>query len=171
MMAFERRWARHLLAAFAPQGGPGLCPVEGEVDYTGALARMMREATPLAALGLRFAVWMAALAPLWLWGRLSTISKLAGERRSQLLRELLAHRAFAVRELSLLLKLSAAMALLGTSSVRARSGYDHVQAASKIESGVRVRLPMVAQDAPTLRAWSTDDAAAQSVELPASGAK
>jgi hypothetical protein len=114
---------------------------------------------------------MAALAPLWLWGRLTTINKLASERRSQLLRELLGHRAFAVRELSLLLKLGAAMALLGTPTVRARSGYDHVQPASKIESGLRVRLPMVAQDAQTLRVWSADDGAAQSVELPASGAK
>jgi hypothetical protein len=146
MMAFERRWARQLLSAFAPTGGPGLAPIQDEVDYVNALARMMREATPVAALGLRFAIWMAALAPLWLWGRLATINKLAVERRTELLRQLLAHRVFAVRELALLLKFCAAMALLGTPSVRARSGYDHVQPASKTESGVRVRLPMAADD-------------------------
>lgn len=144
MMAFERRWARHLLAAFAPTGGLGLAPLENEVDYLAALVRMMREASPLAAVGLRLAVWMAALAPLWLWGRLTTISKLAGERRTQLLRELLSHRLFAVRELSLLLKLCAAMALLGTPSARMRSGYDDVQPAIKSESGMRPRLPIVA---------------------------
>src|SRR5690349_23160067 len=106
---------------------------------------MLRHATPLAAIGMRAALWMAALAPLWLWGRLSTVSKLANERRSELLRQLLSHRAFAVRELTLLLKLAATMALLGTPSVRARSGYDSVQAATVVESGVRVKLPVLAQ--------------------------
>jgi hypothetical protein len=153
-MAFERRWARQLLAAFAPVGGPGLAPLEGEVDYSSAFVRMMREATPVAALGLRLAVWMAALAPLWLWGKLSTIGELAKERRTQLLRELLAHRVFAVRELSLLLKLCAAMALLGAPSVRLRSGYDSVQPSAKSESGMRMRLPVLNPAQTELQVWS-----------------
>ena len=152
MMGFERRWAKHLLAAFAPHDGAGLAPFEGEVDYLNAFGRMMREATPLAALGLRAALWMAALAPLWLWGKLTTISKLAVDRRTQLLRELLVHRWFAVRELSLLLKLCAAMALLGSPAVRLRSGYDAVQAAAKSESGMRVRLPVIDRPEPKLPA-------------------
>lgn len=147
MMGFERRWVRHLLGAFAPSGGPGLSPLAGEVDYESAFVRMRRHATPLAALGLRAALWMAALAPLWLWGRLATVSRLAKERRSELLRQLLSHRAFAVRELTMLLKLSATMALLGTPSVRARSGYDSVQPPAVVESGMRVKLPVLAQHA------------------------
>jgi hypothetical protein len=126
MMGFERRWARHVLAAFAPIGGPGLAPLQDEVDYESALRRMMRGASPLAAAGMRLALWIAALAPIWLWGRVTTVTRLAVERRPELLRQLLGHRAFAVRELTLLLKLCAAMALLGTPSVRARSGYDDV---------------------------------------------
>ena len=145
MTRWELRWAKHLLAAFAPSGGPGLAPLAGEVDYETAFVRMRRHATPLAALGLRVALWMAALAPLWLWGRLATVSKLAIPRRSELLRQLLAHRTFAVRELTLLLKLAATMALLGTPSVRARSGYDSVQAAAVVESGMRVKLPVLVQ--------------------------
>jgi hypothetical protein len=124
MLSFERRWARHVLAAFAPTGGPGLAPALEEVDYQDVFARMLRGASPWAAMGLRLALWIAALAPIWLWGRLTTVTKLAAERRPELLRQLLHHRAFAVRELTLLLKLCAAMALLGTPSVRARSGYD-----------------------------------------------
>jgi hypothetical protein len=148
MLSFERRWARHLLASFAPVGSAGLAPVEGEVDYVQALVRMMRGATPLAALGLRLALWLAALAPIWLWGRLATVTKLASERRTELLAQLLGHRAFAVRELTLLLKLCAAMALLGTPSVRARSGYDtaperiSVRPSSHPERADRVRLPI-----------------------------
>jgi hypothetical protein len=143
MLSFEKRWAKDLLAGFAPASGPGLAPRRGEVDYVGVLARMMREATPLAALGIRAAIWIAALAPLWLWGRLSTVSKLAVERHPDLLRDLLAHRVFVVRELTMLLKLCAAMALLGAPAVRQRSGYDHVQPAAKVESGLHMRLPML----------------------------
>ena len=170
MMAFERRWARHLLAAFAPPEGQGLAPLGGEVDYLAALSRMMREATPLAALGLRAAIWMAALAPLWLWGKLTTVTRLASERRTQLLRELLVHRAFAVRELALLLKLSAAMALLGTPSVRARSGYDHVEHAAKSESGLRARLPLLDEADRPLVVWPARDGAAGSSPPTATGA-
>ncbi|MFI5305796.1 MAG: hypothetical protein ACHQ53_00510 [Polyangiales bacterium] len=168
MMAFERRWASHLLAAFAPEDGPGLAPAPGEVDYLGVLRRMMHEATPLARLGLRLAIWIAALAPLWLWGKLATVSKLGSERRAQLLGELLLHRAFAVRELCLLLKLCAAMALLGSGPVRMRSGYDRVQPPSEVESGVRVRkhLPLVAGGESTLRVWPADDSRSAAVELP-----
>jgi hypothetical protein len=153
MMRFERRWAQHLLAAFAPPSGEGLSPGPTEVDYLGVLARMRRQASPLAAFGLRIAVWVAALAPLWRWGRLATITKLATERRSELLRELLSPRLFAVRELTLLLKLCAAMALLGSPSVRARSGYDPLQS-ERPPSSARVRLPLAA-GAEALRGAST----------------
>jgi len=166
MMAFEKRWARQLLSAFAPSDGPGLAPLHGEVDYLRALARMRREATPLAALGLRLAIWIAALAPLWLWGKLTTISKLATDRRTELLRELLTHRAFAVRELVTLLKLSAAMALLGTPSVRARSGYDQVQTVAEVESGLRVRLPVMTTQQDALHVWTGRDGSAAEIELP-----
>jgi hypothetical protein len=135
----ERRWARALLEAFAPTGGPGLAPRAGEVDFLATFTTLTRRARPRAAWGLRLAVWLAALAPMWLWGRLRTITGLDREARAQLLDELLRHRSFPVRELTLLLKLAAAMALLGTESVRARSGYDHVQARADVESGLHPR--------------------------------
>jgi len=143
MTRWERRWVTQLLGAFAPSGGPGLSPLPNEVDYENAFRRMLRQATPIAAIGMRLALWMAAFAPLWLWGRLTTVSKLAIEHRVELLCQLLAHRAFAVRELTLLLKLAATMALLGTPAVRARSGYDSVQATAAVETGARMKLPVV----------------------------
>lgn len=131
-------------------GGPGLAPLEGEVDYLGVLETMRRRATRLAALGLRAAIWLLALAPIWTGRSLRTISGLPRAARASLLSELLVHRAFAVRELSLLLKLCASMALLGTRSVRARSGYDDVHRAPANESGLRkkpgVRSLDVVQD-------------------------
>ena len=66
----------------------------------------------------------------------------------------------------MLLKLCAAMALLGSPSVRQRSGYDHVHAATKAESGLRTRLPMLDRVA-GLRVWPGDDGGALAeVELP-----
>lgn len=165
MMRFERRWAQHLLSAFAPPSTTGLSPGPTEVDYLGVLARMRRHASPLAALGLRIAVWVAALAPFWRWGRLTTITKLAAERRSELLRELLSHRLFAVRELTLLLKLCAAMALLGSPSVRARSGYDPMQS-ERPPSSARVRLPLAAEMPPRHGALPATEVATVALQDP-----
>ena len=143
MTRFEQLWAADVLTAFTHEAEPGLCPRTGEVDYLGAFRRMRRGSTALAGLGLRLAVWMVALAPLWLLGRVATFSTMARRERTELLSRLLVHNSFVVRELTMLLKLTAAMALLGTLSVRARSGYDNVQAVAPMESGVRVHLPIV----------------------------
>jgi hypothetical protein len=143
MIAVERRWARALLAGFTPPSDTGLTPLPDEVDYEGTLQRMLRGSRPAARFALRASIWLAALAPLWLWGRMVSVAKLPLTRRAALLSELLRHRSFVVRELTLMLKLAAAMALMGTESVRARSGYDAVQGV-EVESGVRERrLPVL----------------------------
>src|SRR5262245_44816661 len=104
MTRWELDWARDVLSAFAPiESGAGLSPLPGEVDYLTTLRRMVRCSTPLAGLGLRFALWMVAFAPFWLLGRWVTFSKLALRERSELLSRLLRHTSFIVRELSLLL--------------------------------------------------------------------
>jgi hypothetical protein len=147
MTRFEQDWTSDVLAAFTQDEAQGLSPLPGEVDYVKTFRRMRGGATGLCALGLRVAIWMVAFAPLWLHGRLLTFSKLARGERTQLLGRLLAHHSFAVRELTMLLKLTAAMALLGTASVRARSGYDAVQAPARSESVVRRQLPVLNVDA------------------------
>jgi hypothetical protein len=145
MTRVEQTWIADVLTAFTLDGAPGLCPAPGEVDYLRTFSRMRRGSTALAALGLRLAVWMVALAPLWLLGRVATFSKLARRDRSELLGRLLSHQNLVVRELTLLLKLTAAMALLGTVSIRARSGYDDVRAPAAIPSSARLHLPVLIQ--------------------------
>ncbi|HEX7477673.1 MAG TPA: hypothetical protein VF331_07690 [Polyangiales bacterium] len=146
MTRLEEAWTVDLLTAFAPPTEPTdqrLGPLPGEVDYLQTYRRMRRLSTPLAAFGLRAAVWLLAWAPLWQRGRARTFSGLQLTERSQLLGQLLVHRNFAVRELALLLKLVAAMALLGATGVRARSGYDNVRPAARAESGVRRKLDLL----------------------------
>jgi hypothetical protein len=147
MTRLEQDWTSDVLAAFIQEEAQGLTPLPGEVDYVKTFRRMRGGSTSLCAFGLRVAIWMVAFAPLWLHGRFATFSRLARRDRTQLLARLLAHKVFAVRELTNLLKLTAAMALLGTASVRARSGYDAVQSPARTESAVRRQLPLVSADA------------------------
>ena len=153
MTGFERRWARALLEAFAPRHGPGLSPRGDEVAYLPTLQRMMGHVQPRAALGLRLAIWVAALAPMWLWGQLGTVTSLARERRTRLLSELLKHRSFAVRELVLLLKFAACLALFSSDTLRARSSYDDAQSPVLSDSGMH---PTLRPERRRLRVWAGD---------------
>lgn len=153
MTRWEHIWAVEVLAAFAPASEPRtsqpplrsqLAPRDGEVDYLRAFRRMHAGATPLAALGLRFALWLVALAPIWALGRFVTFGSLGRAERTELLSRLLRHGSIVVRELVLLLKLTAAFALLGTPSVRERSGYDKPQIAATAARDARRALPVIA---------------------------
>ena len=145
MTRLEQDWAAEVLTAFTLDGAPGLNAAPGEVDYVGALRRMRRNSTKLAGVALRIAVWMVAFAPLLLYGRFRMFSRLARRDQSELLKRMLEHRHLVIRELTALLKLTAAMALLGTASVRARSGYDEHTPRTRIESSAHLHLPLLQQ--------------------------
>lgn len=121
MLAIERDWTRVVLSSFA--GSREGFRAEG-VDYFYAAKRFMEAGSQKAAIGLRFAVFLATTAPLWMWGKLRTLKSFSPEERSRLMDEMLRHRVFFVRELCLLLKLVACMAIFRSSEARARSGYD-----------------------------------------------
>ena len=148
MLALEQRWVVAVLEGFAPTEGPGLAPPTGEVPYLATMQKMMRASTAKAALGLRLGLWIAALAPVWLFGKMRTMASLPQAHRAELLARLLAHRSFIVRELTLLLKLSACMAMFSRPALRERSHYDRAEGLDYDtvgESGERpkVRLAVV----------------------------
>lgn len=124
MLAFEARWVRIVLASFAPAAAPGLSPREGEVDYLATFASMRASAGPLARVGMRLALWLVALAPMWLAKRRGTMASVPLDVRQALLAALLEHRVYPVREAAFMLKLAASLALFASDAVRARSGYD-----------------------------------------------
>lgn len=149
MLAMEQRWAVAVLEGFAPVGGPGLAPQEGEVDYLTTMRKMMHASTGLAAFGLRLGLWLATFAPVFVLGKLKTMASLSRERRAELLEKLLSHRLYLIRELTLLLKLAACMAMFARPALRERSGYDRHQGLdyeTVADSGERlkVRLDVVA---------------------------
>jgi hypothetical protein len=121
MLAIERSWATLVLSSFA--GSSHAFRAGGDVDYFAAAARFMDAASEKACLGLRLAVLIAVTAPFWMWGRLRALSSFSPEERSRLLDELLRHRIFFVRELVLLLKLVACMAIFRSAEASDRVNF------------------------------------------------
>ena len=105
MTSFERRRAVAVLRGFATDGAP-------DADFEGVLRTMEAASTPMAALGMRLAVWIALLWPLWSFRAFRLLSSCPHAVRTEALSAMLRHRLFAVRELMLLLKIAASMALL-----------------------------------------------------------
>jgi hypothetical protein len=148
MLSFERKWAERVLEAFAPPGpNDRFAPSPGQVQYGASLLAMNRASNRFASVGMRLAVWAVFFAPVWLFGRLATFASLDIEQRAEILDRMLAHRFYLVREMVLLLKLAACMAIFALPDLRARSGYDrpvdHRPEESIEQSGERVRLDVV----------------------------
>ncbi|HEY8430351.1 MAG TPA: hypothetical protein VIL20_18350 [Sandaracinaceae bacterium] len=123
MTGIEREWTGLVLSSFAGSSA-GLTVDEGEVDYVASALRFTSAASRKACLGLRVAIVMVMTAPLWMWGRLTSLRGLTREERSDLLDQMLRHRVFFVRELCLLLKLVACMAIFRSPAMREKSGFD-----------------------------------------------
>jgi hypothetical protein len=139
-------WAGLVLPSFAGSGA-GFTVREGEVDYLAGLARFMGAASEKAKLGICVAFLLAVTAPVWLGGRLRGFSSLGAEERSELLDRMSRHRVFFVRELCLLLKLIACMAIFRAPSTRERTGYDR---ATPGAAPHRRKLPVLAHAAAAL---------------------
>ena len=134
----EAAWLEALGRAFAPEGeyrDGHLVPKPGEVDYVGTFCTLNAPAGPKVRYGIRAALALIALSPVWQKRRLATIDALDAEERTALIEELSRHPLQLVRELTLLMKVQTSMALLGTPSLRSRSGYD-----SKRSEGTPIRL-------------------------------
>ncbi len=119
----ETFWASLVLPSFAGTGH-GFTVAEKEVDYLDGLGRFMEKASDKACLGIRVAFLLAVTAPIWITGRFTGFASLTPAERSDVLDKMSRHSVFFVRELCLLLKLIACMAIFRQKSTRERSGYD-----------------------------------------------
>lgn len=140
----ERRWLSIILPSFIDPtaGGLGLQP--GEVDFVRGAMTMYEASSPIAQLGMRAALLMAMLSPLFLLGRLRSFAALTPTERSALLARICAHRLFVLRGFGVLLKLAASMAMFRVASVRRRTHYDHPQGAPTPRARVALPVLMVA---------------------------
>jgi len=116
----EERWAFAALGAIYPsRATPGL-PV-GVCDLElGAYLRDLFQHVPLtAAVGLRIAIWIVALAPPFVLHRMATVVGLGAEERRDLVTRLLASPRYGVRQLVVALKAIGGLFFGGAASVHA----------------------------------------------------
>ena len=117
---FEDRWADAAMGAIFPGSSEaGLSDIRG-MDVSGFLREVMRCVPFQAAFGLRAAVWLVALAPLFVLGRLATIAGLAVPERERVIQVLATSRSYVVRSLVMILKTMGALLYAGDGAVRAR---------------------------------------------------
>jgi hypothetical protein len=116
----ETRWAEAAMGAIFPGSrDAGLADIRA-MDLRGFLSQVMTIVPFQAALGLRLAVWIVALAPLFVLGRFATIVGLDQAGREVVIEKLLASRSYAVRSLVMILKTIGALLYAGDDAVRAR---------------------------------------------------
>ena len=117
---FENRWAQATLASMFPGSREeGFADIQG-MDVRGFLTGVMRTLPFRAALGLRVAVWMVALAPLVVLRRAVTIAGLEDADRERVIVTLSASGSYGVRSLVMLLKTFGALLYAGDDRIRAR---------------------------------------------------
>jgi hypothetical protein len=128
---FETTWAEAAMEAIFPGSSDGL-PAIHAMGLRGFLAEVTRYLPFRAVLGMRVAIWLVALAPLFVLGRLRTIGRLAPADRERVVAALVTSRVYAVRSLVLILKTMGALLYGGDAAVRAR-----MRAVPPPSSGVR----------------------------------
>jgi hypothetical protein len=117
---WENRWAEAAIGAIFPGSREdGFADVRA-MDIPGFLQRVVRSLPFKAALGLRLAIWLVALAPLLLLRRFVTIAGLGPEEREAVVARLVASPTYAIRSLVLILKTMGALLYAGDDGVRAR---------------------------------------------------
>jgi hypothetical protein len=116
----ETRWAEAAMGAIFPGSTDGTMADIRDMDVRGFLTEVMHAVPFQAALGLRIAIWLVALAPLFVIGRFRTIAGLQQLDRERVVSALVAHRSYALRSLTLILKTMGALLWAGDDAVRAR---------------------------------------------------
>jgi hypothetical protein len=117
---FESRWAEASMQAIFPGSRDmGLSDIRA-MNVDGFLRELMSELPWRAAIGLRLAVWLVALAPFFLMRRLVTIARLGPDDRERIVARLVSSKSYAIRSLVLVLKALGALLYAADDGVRTR---------------------------------------------------
>ncbi len=124
LLPFERAWTDAAFDAIYPDGtalGPGVASMHPARFFDSALRDLPLE----QSLGLRIALWIVALAPLFTITKLGTIASVAPGERTRVLERLLASPIYAVRQLVMALKAMATLLYAQSAAVRAAMTTPH----------------------------------------------
>ncbi len=136
---FEHRWAQATLVAMFPGSREDGFADIAAMDVHGFLVDLTRSMPFKARLGLRAAVWLVALAPLFVLRRLSTIAGVSPAEGERVVAVLCASRSYGVRSLVMMLKTFGALLYAGNDAIRAR-----LRPAPKTTVPLRIRRAHVA---------------------------
>ena len=121
LMKFERTWAAAVFDGIFPAKVDACIPIgarDVDADMVGLFEDAREAVPPRVALGLRLALWIVALAPLFTIGKLVTIGGLEGLDRERVVLALLSSPFYFVRQLTMLLKAFGALFFLTAPGVR-----------------------------------------------------
>jgi hypothetical protein len=116
---FEMRWVAAEFEAIFPGDDKGV-PSIAKMDVPGFMSEVMWRISSQAAIGLRVAIWIAALAPFFLIGKLATFTSLPTADRERVMTALVTHKVYAIRSLVMFLKTIGALLYCADDAVRAR---------------------------------------------------
>jgi hypothetical protein len=120
LTGMEMGWAEAALVGVFPGSAASGFASIGSMDVRGFLAGALQRIPLRAALGIRLAIWIVALAPVVVLGRLRTIARLAQADRERVLARLVASDSYAIRSLVLMLKTFGALLYAGNDAIRQR---------------------------------------------------
>ncbi len=116
----EEGWARAVFGAMFPAGAhPRLPHGADAADVAGSFNEVLERVPGRVSFGLRAALWLIALAPIFVVARLRTIAGLDEGAREKVVLTLLYSRFYYVRQLTLLLKAFGALFFVSSPEVRA----------------------------------------------------
>jgi hypothetical protein len=118
---WERAWGEAAMQTIFPGCADDGMPGIAGMGLGPFLAEIMEYLPFRAALGMRVAVWLVALAPLFVLGRAVSIVRLAPADRERVVASLAASRFYFVRSLVLILKTMGALLYGGNPALRARA--------------------------------------------------
>lgn len=118
----ENAWAADALAAIFPGSRDAGFASIARMDVRSFLGELMGSIPFKAALGLRAAVWIIALAPLFVVHRVATIHSLEPDARERVVTALSASRSYLLQSVVMMLKTFGAMLYAGDNRVRERLG-------------------------------------------------
>ena len=118
---FERGWAKAAFGTIFPGSNDATPMLHAEqMEIDGFLREVCGRVPLQAALGLRIAIWIVALAPLVVLRKFATIRGLDVADRERVITKLLASPSYAVRQLVMILKTIGALVYAAHPSVRVR---------------------------------------------------
>jgi hypothetical protein len=130
----ENAWASATLGAIFPGSRETGFASIARMDVRNFLGEVMGSIPFKAALGLRVAVWVIALAPLFVIHRAATIHGLEPAARERVVTALSASRSYVLRSLVMMLKTFGAMLYAGDDRVRERLGLHAVDVAAPVRA-------------------------------------